>query len=255
MGLTLAGCKGSYTQSTVADSVQKLLKKEYNLDGRAKLEGETLFLEVNLEGLVSTEQKILTEILQKVQGASLVTTRVSLSSDAKINFMVLVVSEPTFKLHLRIIQKLDDIKAFLYQKISKADYEDRLVLEIEPNEAAGSAPVKQAGTSDEIGMKEFVGRLIISQVNMLSRSNPFLAVMLGNSQLKYIDFKEDELVAGLSNGISEPVRPFFENIVINQALKITKKYSGWGPKRIRLTDNNNQSILIDVTAKPSAKLK
>ena len=70
--------------------------------------------------------------------------------------MVLVVSEPTFKLHLRIIEKLDDIKAFLYQKISKADYEDRLVLEIEPNEAGDNTAPQTVKKSDEISMKEFV---------------------------------------------------------------------------------------------------
>ena len=72
------GCKATYNKSTIAESVQKLIKKEYNLDGRAKLEGETLYLEVNLEGLVSTEQKILADMLKKVQGAALVITRVSL---------------------------------------------------------------------------------------------------------------------------------------------------------------------------------
>lgn len=250
-----AGCKASYTKSNVEGSVQELIKKEYGLDGRAKLEGETLYLEVKLEGLVSTEQKVLADILKKVQGAALVITRVSLSSDAKIKFMVLVVSEPTFKLHLRIIQKLDDIKAFLYQKISRADYEERLILEIESNEPQGDALNNEMEKTGELSMNEFVGRLIISQINMLSRSNPFLGVMLGNTQLNYVDLKEHELTAGLSKNISDTLLPFFENIVNTQTLKIEKKYEGFGPKKIRLIGENGQNILIDVkpgSAKPKS---
>ena len=251
-----AGCKASYPKASVTESVQKLIKNEYGLEGRAKLEGETLYLEVNLSGLISTEQKVLAEMLKKVQGASLIITRVSLSSDAKIKFMVLVVSEPTYKLQLRIIQKLDDIKAYLYQKISRADYEDRLVLEIEKNgDTESVAESTVTWKNGEIGMKEFVGRLIVSQVNMISRSNPFLAVMIGNTQLKYIDFKDDELIIGISNAISKPVTPFFKDIVSSQSSKISKKYVGWGPKKITLIDGNNQSIQIDVKSHITIKFR
>jgi len=371
--LAFSGCKASYPKSSVTESIQDLIKKEYDINGRAKLTGDTLYLDVSLEGLVSPEQKVVTDILKKIQGASLVITRVSLSSDAKIKFMILVASEPTFNLHLRIIQKLDDVKAFLYQKISKADYEDRLVLEIEKNddvdgilnngpfpyrtdeidvesarqellnddkvsvlliqktcrtkEAVGSLDESQlvaafnevldmpdlyklvdqdalqfdpnrsallkkiierlngppepadvrtvnrailfkiyphtlakthtnaTEENREIGMKEFVGRLIVSQVNMITRSNPFLAVTLGNVQLRYIDFTEDELTIGVSNGISKTVTPFFEVMISSQSLKISKKYAGWGPKKIRLMGNDNQSILMDVTPAAPVKLK
>jgi len=252
-GMLSAGCKASYPKNSVAESVEKLIKKEYNINGQAKLTGDTLYLEVNLDGLVSTEQKVLTKILTKVEGASLVITRVALSSDASIKYMVLVASEPTFKLHLRIIQRLDDIKGYLYQKISREDYQDRLVLEIvsEQEKTLESGMENNNG----IGMKEFVGRLIVSQVNMLTRSNPFLAVTLGNTQLQYIDFKDDELVVGITNGISRPITPFFKGIVNSQSLKIDKKYIGWGPKKVRLVGSNNQSTLIDITPRTVVKIK
>jgi hypothetical protein len=247
------GCKASYPRGSVAGKVQELIKKEYNIEGRAKLSGETLYLEVNLAGLITTEQKVLAEILKKVQGASLVITRVALSSDATVKYMVLVVSEPTYKLNLRIIQRLDDVKGFLYQKISKSDYEDRLVLEIEKGEEKPGTLESEIEKSNGMEMKEFVGRLIVSQVNMLSRSNPFLGVILGNTQLKYIDFKEDELVVGISNSVSESATPFFKGIINSQALKTSKKYADWGPKRVKLIDNNNNSMLVDVAPKATLK--
>lgn len=248
-GLGFSGCGPSYPKDSVTVSIEKLLKKEFKLIGHAKIIGETVYLEVILTGLVSTEQKVLTEILKKVQGAALIITRVSLSSDAKISNMVLVVSEPRFGLNLRIIQRLDDIKGFLYQKISKQDYEERLVLEIEP---AGEKPYtleSEMLKNGDIGAREFTGRLIVSQINMLSRSNPFLAVVLGNTQLKYIDFRGDELVVGVSNTVAKTMMPFFEDIIRSQAQKIAKKNLVAGPLRIKLMDGDNKATLIELAGK------
>lgn len=244
--IVLAGCAPSYPKDSVPVSIEKLLKKEYKLEGHAKIVGETVYLKVDLAGLISPEQKVLTDILKQVQGAALVITRVSLSSDAKIKNMVLVVSEPKFDLNLRIIQRLDDIKGFLYQRISKQDYEERLILEIEPGENKLYTLEGEAAVSRDIDANEFTGRLIVSQINMLSRSNPFLAVVLGNTQLRYIDFKDDELIVGISNSIAKPIMPFFGDIVNSQTLKILKKRIGLAPKRIRVIDGNNQSTVIDI---------
>ena len=247
--MVFAGCGPSYPKDSVPVSIEKLLKKEYKLNGHAALVGQTVYLEIDLEGLISPEQKVLTEILKKVQGASLIITRVSLSSDAKIKNMVLVVNEPKFDLNLRIIQRVEDIKGFIYQKISKADYEERLILEIEPSENKPYTLEVEVSRNKDLDTKEFVGRLIVSQINMLSRSNPFLAVVLGNTQLRYIDFKENELVVGISNSIAKPIVPFFEDIVNSQASKITKKKIGLMPNKIRIIDNNNQSTIIDIKPK------
>jgi len=246
LSLVLSGCKPSYPKDSVPASIEKLLKKEYKLDGHARLVGETVYLQVDLAGLVSTEQQALTDMLKQVQGASLVITRVALSSDAPIKNMVLVVTEPTYKLNLRIIQRVEDIKSFLYQKISKADYEERLILEIENGEGKPGNIDNEIEKNKDMSANEFVGRLIVSQINMLSRSNPFLGVMLGNAQLRYVDSNGEELVVSVSHSISKPVMPFFEDIINAQALKITKKHINSGPKRIKLVDSDNNCVYIEI---------
>jgi hypothetical protein len=254
--MAFAGCKPSYPKDNVPASIEKLLRQEYNVEGHAKLVGETVYMQVDLVGLVSTEQEALTAILKKVQGASLVVTRVALSSDANIKNLVLVVSEPTYRLNLRIIQRVEDVKSYLYMKISRADYEERLILEIEHNEGKPDTIDNEIEKNKDLSIKEFAGRLIISQINMLSRSNPFLGVMLGNTQLKYVDFDGEELVASISHKISKPVMPFFEDIINAQALKIRKKNICAGPKRVKLIDSDNISTYIEIRPRPpKAKTK
>ncbi|MBN1822680.1 MAG: hypothetical protein JW803_00010 [Endomicrobiales bacterium] len=229
----LSGCKPSYPRAMVPDAVKKLVKKEYGLDGEAKLVGETLYLKIQLANLITTEQKALTDILKKVQGASLTITRVSLSSDAKIRFLVLVASHPTYKLHLRIIQRLDDIKYYLYQKISRSDYEDRLVLEIDTSEDARYGDMDRMDR--ELTMPEFVGRLVVSQMNMLSRNNPFLGIILGSIQLRYKDFRDGELDVELTNKLTPELFSFFEDTLIKQAEKINKKYLGYETRKVKVS--------------------
>lgn len=243
--------KVTYPKNKIAESVEALVKKEYNLDSKAKLIGGTLYLNVKLSGLTTTEQKALGEVFQKVQGAALAITRVALSSDAKIVFLVLTATDSSWKLNVRIIERMEDIKKYFYQRISRADYEERLIFEIETDENGSVVPYFFE-QQKELNMKEFLGRLIVAQINMLSRSNPFLSTMLGNSQLKYDNFINDEIKIKLSNTLSPAALPLFEDIVKKQSIKIVKKYNEWQPKSIEIVGQNDQKILINIPSNLAA---
>jgi hypothetical protein len=246
-GSLLAGCTPSYPKAHIADSVQKVVKKEYGLDGKAQLSGDTLYLDVKLSGLTTTNTKDLTEVMQKVQGAVLAVTRVALSSDAKILYLVVSASDPAWKLNMRIVQRLQDVKEFLYQKISRNDYEDRLVLEIDTGEEGDMPLQPQLHRNIELG--EFVGRLIVSQFNTLSRNNPFLSVLLDNSKLRYNRIEGEELVLDIAQSVSPKTLPIIEKMLSHEAKKIVKKYDGFSVKRIRIIDRNAQVISVDLSLK------
>jgi hypothetical protein len=249
--IVFPACKSSYSKDNIPASIEKIIKKEYNLEGHAKLAGDTVYLQVQLDGLVSTEEEALAEIYKKVQGASLAVTRVALSSDANIRILVILVSEPTYKLNLRIIERVEDIKAYLYMKISRNDYQERLILEIEKSDDNIENIDSEIDENKSLDNKEFAGRLIVSQINMLSRSNPFLGAMIGNAQLKYISFDGEELVAGISNNISQPSMSFFTDIVNAQALKIRNKNICPGPKRVKIIDSDNNYTFVQVVQRPA----
>jgi len=240
--LLLNGCGPSYPGDKITDAVKRVVKKEYKLESTAKLSGDTLYLDVQLAGLNSTETKALSGVFKKVQGAVLIITRVCLSSDAKIRYMVVTARDPSWKLGMRIIQRLDDVKALLYQKISHADYEERLVLEI--NGDVGSKDAGSAENPKMIDVREFVGRLVVSQINMLGRTNPFLSVILGNSRLEFLNYTDEELVVKLGSSLSPQALPLFESIIANQSKKTITKFSLLQPKRIKVLGENNQAFSI-----------
>jgi hypothetical protein len=162
-------------------------------------------------------------------------------------FLVVTASDPAWKLNMRIVQRLQDVKEFLYQKISKSDYEDRLVLEIDTGEDNATVPLPEQPR--EIDLREFVGRLIVSQFNMLSRNNPFLSVLLDNSKLRFNRIDGDELVIDIANAVNPKTMPLIEKMLAVEARKTLKKYEGFAVNKIRLSDANNQSVTVDLSLK------
>jgi DNA-directed RNA polymerase subunit H (RpoH/RPB5) len=244
--LAAAGCTPSYPKADIEDSVQKIVKKEYNIDSRAHIVGSTLYLDIKIPDLATTKPKDLTKVLEKVQGAVLSITRVSLSSDAHISYMVVTASDPAWKLGLRVIQNLQDVKNFLYQRISHDDYGERLVLEIDSADD-GMVPGKEDYAPDrDILLEEFAGRLIVSQFNMLGRNNPFLGLLMGSMKLKYAGFAGGELVIRASGSAGPEIFRLIEKILVEESNKVVKKYDLIPMKTIKLISPNNQELNIAV---------
>lgn len=236
----LTGCsKPTYPKDKLSESVQKILKKEYNLDGSVKLVGCTLYLEVELPELLSTEKELLKKVIKKIQGAVLTVVRVSLSTDAKIDTVVTIAKVENYDFCIRIIQRVEDIKHFLYLKISKSDYEERLILE--------TLPCSRLVYKD-LTLEEFVARLIVSHYNMMLRTNPFLSSFLNNVLLELDSLTDDYLVliAPLAQmSLSPHVRGLCQRILLKSYFNILKKYDVLNfPKLIKVVNKNKTEILI-----------
>lgn len=232
----LSSCsKPSYPKEKLSDSTKKVLKKEYNLDGSVKLIGKTLYLEIELSELTSAEKDLYKEILKKIQGAVLTTVRISLSSDAKIDFLVTIAKVKHYDFCIRIIQRLEDIKNYLYLKISKSDYEDRIIFEMFPY-----SKIKYI----DFTLEEFVARLIISQYNMLLKSNPFISALLNNVSLEFYKITGNFLIIVANNNISNSIKELFEKIILKSYQKITTKYKMVKlPNLIEIVDENKNNVL------------
>jgi hypothetical protein len=233
----------------MVEHVQRIMKDEYKLDSTAKLNQTSLYIDIVLNGILSSEQKTLGEMLKKLQGGMLTATRVALSSDVNVIYIVVTARDPGQKMYVRLIQRIQDIKAFMYQRLSKNDYDDYLVLEIETPESANDAAVQLPfeNKDEKAASDEFYGRLLVSNINMLSRSNPFMGVLFNNAQLQYCGYSGNELSLKLSNVIRDPALPLFEEIVLNQSKKVVKRCAGdWGLKTIRITTPAEKSLLYTI---------
>lgn len=247
--LLLAGCGPTYPRAKVADAVERIIEKEYGLFGRAHLTGTTLYLEVVMPGLTTTEQDQLSKVLEKVQGAALAVARVSLSSDAKIEFLVLKVRDPMRRIALNIIQRVDDVKGSLYQRYSRADLDARFIIEFEGGERESAARQQvdlQEKTDQELTLREFVGRLVVAQVNMLGRSNPFLGVIIGKYRLKYESFIDGDIVARIAVMPSEDHLGFFKDLVAAEGKKVLKQFKDMPFSNIRIIGTDTKEILVHI---------
>lgn len=245
----LVACSPSYPKKNLTTSLPLLLKKEYKLNSTAKFVGRTLYLDVGLSGLTSTDSKALTEVLKKVQGAMISITRVALSSDAKIDYMVVNAGDVSWSLNIRLIQRLVDVKGLLYQRISRSDYEGRLVLEIETKEKKSGTDTYEPSVLEEkhdIRIEEFMGRLIVSQINMASRTNPFLAVLLNSVQLKYDKWTPDVLYVNATIKPGTAAYPLFEDIVKKESRMVLNKYKEWVPVEIKITAKDGSVFAIPI---------
>ncbi|MGA2091743.1 MAG: hypothetical protein ABSH12_09840 [Endomicrobiales bacterium] len=259
----LSACnRPSYPANRVASAVQEMIKKDYGIDGTAKVVGETLYLDIRLNELTTTDTKKLSTVMEKIQGAVLTITRVALSSDAPLKFLVVTGNDPAWRIGLRIVEYLQDVKDYFYQKISRGDYEERLIFELEFGDEAqnmfaekakefsgaksSTGSYSDAGTDKGMTMNEFAGRLIVSQFNTVNRNNPFLSVVLNNTKLRYLAFHDQELVVKAANEMSANLKPLTQKLLLEEANKITKKYNSFHLTQIRILGDDSQSTIIPV---------
>ncbi|MBI3013110.1 MAG: hypothetical protein HYY63_05730 [Elusimicrobia bacterium] len=153
--------------------MQKLFRKELNTDVETELAGKTLYVSFTVENLVSKNFELPKEVLQKLEDAMLSITRISLSTDAEIEFTVIEARDPKWGVQTNIIRKMHDLKGLLYWKVSKSDFDERLVLETEK--------IIESKPRDwhDITLPEFMGRCVASRISLGTRANPFLNVLLG----------------------------------------------------------------------------
>ena len=252
----LSGCAPSYPKAGITKSLERILKDEEHLSGRAHLVGKTLYLDIQLPELAGLKSEVPKEAMKKLEGAVLSVTRASLSSDAQIEFMAVNAEIPKFNLRVHVLSRLKDIKFFLYQKISKADYEERTVIDIYPLIGNPSTRVYE-----DITLEKFVSLLIVSQINMLTRVNPFVGSALNNAKLTLVNVSSNTLFVDVSDRLNPDLASIWREIIIEKSLKIALKYGSFLPEKILLRDNNGITFPVDMFSgalglnKPSKPLK
>ncbi|OGS18063.1 MAG: hypothetical protein A2219_00820 [Elusimicrobia bacterium RIFOXYA2_FULL_50_26] len=249
IALSLSSCtRPSYPREKLTQSVEGIVKKECKLESHAALVGKTFYLKVALPGLVSSEANIKKEVLEKLQKVHLAITRVSLSSDAKIEYLVTIVELPGWKTHFSIVQRLDDLKWYFYQKISRGDFEDRIIYDL------GLKNTGEGETFRDIDLREFVARLIVSKFNWLTVSNPFVSAAIG-ARLEIDSLSGNKLVLKTdSETLSDMSMEFIRATIMEWSAKIAHKYRFFEFSEISIINNSGRQVISIPIAQPE-KLK
>jgi hypothetical protein len=211
-GILLNSCEVTYKKENLTQDLEKLVEKEAGQKSKAYTVGKTLYLDIQVDGLNSpSDREVFDKALRKVRVSGLDISRVVLSSDSDIKFMVVTAYDPKYTFLLRLVQNVDDIKKYFYMRISKADYESRSLVEI-----FGHSVIKIAVDRHDISQEEFVGRLITSKLNALSASGV---------AFQYAAVKGRVLFLVLLQQYDIKNAPLIEGFLKEQFKDYSKKYS------------------------------
>lgn len=170
----LAGCSPTYPKAKVAQSVLKICKEEYKLDVQAKLIGKTIVVFLPLDELFDRNMDILPGVVEKIENVILSTSRVILSTDAKIDFyMVIVADTRTTAAELILVRYMEDVYKFMYTWITRDEYRKRVLWQVNFNPQHLKSPTFDFNL-EEITLGNFLARQIAQRLTFAQEtSKPF----------------------------------------------------------------------------------
>lgn len=236
-----SSCAPSYPKETLITDIKKLVKKESGQDCELSKINNTIYLDMQMKGLSSTNTEVLNETIGNLQNAVFAITRVALSSDADIKIMVITAHDPNYNIALRMFQNIDDVKSYFYQRISRGDYEQRQLLEFEGPETAEISVMDKHHITEE----EYVARLTVSQINMLGRKNPVLSPLINSLSLRYGYIKYGNIYILSKNSNNVGTEDLLKKIIFDEVVKNLQKYKLFSIKSVIILDNNG-SIVFEV---------
>lgn len=234
-----ASCGVSYPKETLVQDLEAKVFKETGVEAEVYSIGRTLYLDMELDDLVSQDQEKAYRAMMNMQSGLSLITRVVLSSDAEIKYMVVSAFDSNRTILFRSVSSINDVKDYFYYKISREDYLSRNLFEIEVARTASDSIEDRHDISDN----EFVGRMIVSNVGMGSRNNPGLGSLISMLQLKYEDVdSEGNLIFSTVSDIDTKAEAVIGTILKNETRKYSQKYE-IDFKKIKLLNRANNSVI------------
>jgi len=155
-----SGCKPTYPRTKVSDSIIKLCRDEYNTEVKVKTEGKTLGVYMPIDNLLDSSLQPSEESFEKLGNVLHVLSRVVLSTDADLEFIILVARDSKISgLELVLTRYVEDIKRFMVEDISRGEYIKRMLLEtrLDPADLLSNLVPKEKKEqleSDEFSIEE-----------------------------------------------------------------------------------------------------
>lgn len=243
VAIFVCSCAPTYPKENLIEGIKELVLKETGRKCEVYKFDSTIYLDMEMDELISTKNEVVNEAIKALQNAVFAITRVSLSSDAEIKIMVISAFDPNYQVLLRMYQNIDDVKSYFYQRISRGDYEQRQLIEFEGPDTAKETILNKHYISEE----EYISRLIVSQINMSARTNPFLSAAISALSLRYDKFDNGSIYISSKMTDAALVRKLLSKIIEEKLDEYIKKYKNFSLKSaIILLDNGN--IAFEVTA-------
>lgn len=133
--LSLAGCSPTYHRDQLIDAIQHICAKEHRYTVTARQVGQTIALHLNHPGILQQQaggpitlspsaNQILGDLIETIH-------RVILSSDASINFYLILVSDSTIPgAYLTLVRYMEDVRRANANMLPPTEFFNRTILEL-----------------------------------------------------------------------------------------------------------------------------
>ncbi len=119
----------TYPRDQIPEAIQHLCKQEYSIKEKVevKITGKTLGVRVHFDELLTIDLKLQEEALDKLQNLLRILRRICLSTDADLDFFVIVGYEKKLGFEIVFYGYLDDLRRARAGWMSPDDYFQRLI--------------------------------------------------------------------------------------------------------------------------------
>ncbi|MBL7068898.1 MAG: hypothetical protein ISS34_03495 [Candidatus Omnitrophica bacterium] len=156
--LSQTGCGPTYPKEILDKAIIQLCREEYNVEVKVKIIGSTIGVYIPLEGLFDATLNISRKAADKINDVMLSTSRVALSSDAPMNFYIVVAQDPLLpEIEVVLVRYIRDIKMLHYTQISRGEFSKRMMIDIKLTPQAQKEKV----------LRDIFGRLNIEEADDL----------------------------------------------------------------------------------------
>jgi len=127
--LSQAGCAPTYPKGMVNEAIVQLCREEYGVEVKVEITGGTIGVYIPIEGLFDPTLNISKEAAEKINNAILSVSRVTLSTDAPIEFYIVIAQDPMLpEIEVVLIRHVTDLKMLHYDQISRGEFQKRMVV-------------------------------------------------------------------------------------------------------------------------------
>jgi len=128
--VSLTGCGPTYPKEKFADSIVKVCKREYKLDVKVTTVGKTVAIYLPLPELWDMTFSLTKKAGEEINNVILTVSRVSLSTDAKYDFYVVIAHDIRIpEIQIIIVKSVDDVKRFMLNDISRGEFSKRMLID------------------------------------------------------------------------------------------------------------------------------
>jgi len=257
-GLALTGCRATYSADNIKQAITAICEKEYGVEVGVLTNDKTIGAVLQADELLQNDLTLSDRALQKIEHAMLTVSRVTLSSELHYDFFVIIARDAKTGLQVSFVRYLKDIRRLLTDDISRNEYFQRMLIEVE------ALPGGTNATS--VRMKDYrLGDFLASQIAERMRQQLEQNVVV--ARLFKLEDVEGEYVSVRRAGERAPVsgtfrltllfhpqapaftavanealRENFNRIFLRTAQTVTRRYDFNGYEGLELVDGSGRRL-------------